>query len=234
MEQLVLENQGKVVNLSPMEPSIESQENSRKLFNISLEEFKVLVRNGITLDHLFLLEYFNDCGNLQEPNSKLETLRVGLIRKGYLLPNNDVTKEGLSLLNCKDIKEGVKKSKTVYKDNRSQIKSDFQRWWECYPSTDYFEYLGKEFLGSQSKRRDEAECMKHFDNLIANGLTADIIIKATEKHFEIARRSSFEKGENQLTYITNSERYLRTKAFSPYIRLITQRIHKPSTGSVDI
>jgi hypothetical protein len=193
----------------------EFQESLKKPFNISIDEFIALNKYGITLDHLFILDYIHSDGDISTFNSKLEALRVGLIRKGYLDKDNKVTTAGLLLLEGKDLKEGVGKGKVEFKKIKEKIKTDFDRWWEVYPSTDYFTYKGKEFLGSQSKHKSKEECMKLFDSYIGSGLfSAEEMIKATEKHIEIAKRTSFSKGENQLTFIANSERYLMKKFFN--------------------
>lgn len=96
--------------------------------------------------------------------------------------------------------------------------SQFDQWWTIYPATNDFEINGRHFKGSQKKNVNKGQCKEIFDRYVKLKLfLAEDIIRATEYHINLAKELSLKKGENQLTYITNSERYLREKYFEPYI-----------------
>lgn len=133
-----------------------------------------------------------------------------LQRKGYVNTKLEVTDAGNKLyLSLSEHIEVIK---------REKIKDDkFEEWWDCYPATDAFEYKGKEFKGTQKKNIKKDECKVLFNKLIHSGLDADKIISATKYHIDSAKSLSLRKGTNQLSFVYNSERYLREKMFEPFI-----------------
>lgn len=160
---------------------------------------------------MYLLEQLiegNDISALDDLSS-LSAIAT-LQRKGYLDIKLNVTDAGHKLYGS------LKKEIEVVK--RVKIKDDkFEEWWETYPATDDFEYKGKKFSGTQSKKVKKEECVVLFNKLVHGGLDADKIISATKYHFDNAKSLSLRKGTNQLSYIANSERYLREKMFEPFI-----------------
>jgi hypothetical protein len=101
-----------------------------------------------------------------------------------------------------------------------RIVSHFDEWWAIFPSTDYFEINGRVFKGSRKMNIKKGECKLIFDRYVELGLfLADDIIKATDYHIMLSKEESLKKGQNKLSFITNSERYLRERYFEPYIAL---------------
>lgn len=173
--------------------------------------YLLLNKAKITLTCVYLLEQLIEGVDISDLNdlaslSALSTLQ----RKGYINTKLKVTDAGNKLyLSLTDDIQVVKKIK---------IKDDkFEEWWETYPSTDDFKYKGKKFPGTQSKKVKKEECLILFNKLLHGGLDADKIISATKYHFDNAKSLSLRKGTNQLSYIANSERYLREKMFEPFI-----------------
>lgn len=180
------------------------------LFNFSVEHFRTLCKQKMPLECIFLLEmikYEVDVDN-QDYITGLQRLQ----RKGYIDSKGKLTQYGEELYNSMwedAVETKVQKRKKV--DG-----SKFEEWWAVYPTTNFFEIEGREFKGTQNKRIKKEECEKLF-TLLCVSLSPDDIIKATAFHIQTAKEISYKKKENQLTYIANSERYLREKFFEPYL-----------------
>lgn len=180
-----------------------------KLFNFTEGHFDSLLKQKIPLECIFLLEMLvNERDVDNEPYlSYLQRLQ----RKGYIDGKQQLTEYGKALY--KSLFEDV----VAVKPKRAVEKNDlFEKWWETYPATNDFEINGRHFQGSQVKRVQKAECQKMF-NVLSNSYKPEDIIDATAYHIKNAKEVSFKKRENQLTYVTNSLRYLTQKYFEPFI-----------------
>lgn len=192
-----------------------------ELFNLPTAHFQSLISQKIPLDCIYLLEMINNGENIdsEEFLSFLQRLQ----RKGYIDVHLKMTKYGEELY--KSLFEeivAVKVKKAVEKND------DFEKWWSIYPATNDFEINGKHFQGSQKKNIRKDECKKLF-TILCNSFKAEDIIVATEYHINTAKEISYKKRENQLTYITNSERYLRERYFEAYIEKAKNYKPKPET-----
>lgn len=198
---------------------------------MNIEAFKQLVEEGYDMNMLYLLSL-----NSEElkgiSNMKIRGWVATCVRKQLLTEEYKITLEGKRLL---DVQNGVIQSSTrdVTKD---EIKSKFEEWWSIYPATDYFEHKGITFQGTQAKKiyknsgGKSGNCWDNWRTIINEGKhTPDDIIRATKFHIETAKELSVKRKENQLTYIPNSERYLRVHSFAPYVELSKQQkqINKP-------
>lgn len=184
---------------------------SEKLFNINEDHFLSLSRKKIPLNALYLLEMIK---LEKEPDDEsYMPMLQWLQRKGYIDNKQKMTQYGEELYNSLFI-EG---EKIVAKRTKKEKNTLFDKWWEeIYPATNDFEIEGKHFPGSQKKNVKKEECERLFI-VLCNSFRGEDIILATKYHIDMAKRISSKKGENQLTYITNSERYLRERYFEPYI-----------------
>jgi len=186
------------------------------IFNISKEHIINILKLKIPLSFIWLLEHIKNKGEI--PEASLKDKQYGE-RKGYLDAKGDLTKYGEELYESlfKDLPE-VKIRKIEVKDE------NFEKWWDIYPASDYFEYKGRVFKGYQKKNIRKDECKKLFNVLIMGGrFTAEDIIRATEHHVEITKEKSFKENKNYVTFITNSERYLRERRFEPFINKIKEK-----------
>lgn len=179
--------------------------------NISQGNYLALQKAKVTLNCLYILENAiegKDITALDDMNS-LSAIAT-LQRKGYLSTKLEHTDKGKMLYDSIATEVVIQKKEKI-KDDK------FNEWWEVYPSTDDFEYNGKHFKGTQKKNIKKEECLVLFNKLIHGGLDPDKIISATKYHINSAKSLSLRKGTNQLSYIANSERYLREKMFEPFI-----------------
>lgn len=200
--------------------------------NITLEKYIKVLNAGFSLDILYLLKLIKDKVDITDAIllPKIGAINQMLLRKQLITEDNQVTMSGDELLSYieddENPKELVKRLKT----------NDFDKWWVTYPATNMFIYKNKIFKGTQSKRVKKLECKQLFNKYINEGFTADDIINATEYHFQMAKDLSFKKGENQVSFIANSYRYLNEKMFVPFIELYKKQTNKSTEigSAVDI
>lgn len=204
---------------------------------LTLYHFKELLKNGFTLDMVFLLKLVEEGHDLKDACSgdpKLEILAQGIYRKGLISGENKITLTGKNVL--KFLKEEAPKDKIIKKKLASE---DFQRWWKAFPGTDTFKHKDKSFAGSRSLRRDVENCRLKFNAILSEGeYTADDLIAAVEFDVLQKKENSYKAGENKLKYMQNSLTYLTQRSFEPFIELVKQGItveEKPKiVGTTDI
>lgn len=204
------------------------------LFNVDVMH---VVQLGFDLNMLYLLEraYIAPLKTEFCANPKIKAWEQTLIRKGLITVEGEITEEGKKVYGILSSSSGevVAEYKKEKKEKVEKVKSDFDRWWDTYPSTDNFVYKNKQFKGSRSMKVKKADCMNKFREIIAEGKwKADDIIAGTFNHMEIAKEDSYRRGENKLSYIANSERYLRERMFEGFIKGV--QVKPKNMGSIDI
>lgn len=167
---------------------------------------------------------------------KIAGLYQSLVRKGLVsVSTQEITQAGREMLAYVDseVKEPMKKKK--------QSSSDFDKWWNAFPSTDNFEYKNKKFMGSRALKRGRDECRIKFNKIIAEGdHTVDQIVDATLLDVFLKKEASVRQGENKLSYLQNSLTYLTQRSFEPFIDMIKtgidpRKTHTDTkTGGTDI
>lgn len=205
---------------------------------LTLYHFKELLKNGFTLDMVFLLKLVEEGHDLKEAcngNVKLEMLYQGLYRKGLLSESGKLTLTGKNVL--KFLKEEAPTEKTVLK--KKPASEDFERWWKAFPGTDTFKHKDKTFAGTRALRRDIENCKLKFNAILSEGeYTADDLIAALEFDILQKKENSVKNNENKLKYMQNSLTYLTQRSFEPFIELVREGITvKESTkpvGGTDI
>ena len=190
---------------------------------LTLYHFKELLKNGFTLDMVFLLKLVEEGHDLKEAcngDPKLEILAQGIYRKGLISGENKITLTGKNVL--KFLKEEAPKDKIIKKKPASE---DFERWWKAFPGTDTFKHKDKSFPGSRSLRRDVENCRLKFNAILSEGeYTADDLVAAVEFDVLQKKENSYKSGENKLKYMQNSLTYLTQRSFEPFIELVKQGI----------
>jgi len=204
---------------------------------LTLYHFKELLKNGFTLDMVFLLklaEEGHDLVAVCEGNAKLEMICQGVYRKGLISQDHKITTIGknvLSFIKEPAPKETVLKTKTV--------SEDFERWWKAYPGTDTFEHRSKKFSGSRSLRNDKENCKIRLNSILAEGeYTVDDLIAALEFDVLQKKENSIKTGSNKLTFMQNSYAYLNQRTFESFIELVKAGVKVEETnktiGGTDI
>jgi len=176
---------------------------------MNYNKWKNLSDEGYSSDAVSLLQFIKDEEELDESHMKTSSI-LSLLSRKQLVNEGKLTVLGQELLDSLDLDELAPiKQKAI---------SKFDEWWKIYPGTDAFVYEGQTFSGTQSKRTKKDLCKSHFKKAVNNGISEEDIINATKFHVEQAKKLSLKKG-NQLSFIANSERYLRESMYEPYIEL---------------
>lgn len=195
------------------------------LFNVDIIN---VVAVGIDLNMLYLLEraYIAPLKVDYNFNAKIKGWEQTLIRKGFLTEEGEITEEGRKVYTILSSQRGEKvvQYKKEKKEKKVKVETDFDRWWNAFPASDNFVYKNKKFTGSRSMRIKKDLCVAKFKEIISEGkYTADDIIRGTENQVDAAKEESYRRGVNKVSYITNSERYLRERAFEPFIEMETRK-----------
>lgn len=182
-----------------------------KLFNINEGHFLSLCKKKIPLASIYLLEMIKQ-GKEPEDDSYMANLQW-LQRKGYIDNKQKITEYGEELYKNLFIEEATVEVKKTKKEKNNL----FERWWSAFPSSDGFEINGKIFKGTRKLTQKKGDCERLFNVLINSQFTGEQIIQATKVHVGNLIENSFKSRRNALTYLPNSERYLREKLFEPFI-----------------
>lgn len=213
---------------------MEKLEKSLELFNIGLDEFITIIKNGLSLDHIYMLQMYEQECDISVFSIKLKGYRLTLIRKGYLNEDNTLTGEGKSILKTGDIHETLKANKAKIKAKTEKIKTDFDRWWEVFPSTDRIKEANMDV--TRNLQEAKSKCRELFREIVDKGEhTAEEIIKATAWDVQNRINISIKTRKNSLTFLQNSATYLRQRTFAAFIGLeINKKEEQSSGGVVDI
>lgn len=185
--------------------------------DLTIYHYEELIKKGYSLDSIFLLNLIHeqyDITSLLEESLKIKTIHVSLIRKGIITEDNKVTVLGTEILDFISKKTNKKFVKKKIE------KSDFDLWWEAFPSTDDFTMGTKRFSGTRGLRVNKEKCRLAFEKIINEGdITKEDIINATLYDVKQRKSNSLKKASNQLTYMQNSLTYLNQRSFEPFIPL---------------
>lgn len=210
-------------------------------FNVTPSHFEQLLKQSYSLDHIFLLKLIEaniDIQPLTDGSMKIAGLYQSLVRKGLVSDvTQEITQVGRELLTFADseIKKPMRKLK--------QKASDFDAWWNVFPSTDNFEHRGKKFFGSRGLKRNREECRIKFNKILAEGdYTVEDIVNATLLDIFLKKESSVKNGDNRMSYIQNSYTYITQRSFEPFLEMIKTGVNPMNmyestnnkTGSTDI
>lgn len=199
---------------------------------MNYQKIIAVIQTDLDLGSYLVLELMRNNNSYQGDNYSINAFMKTLLIKGYV-SQNKITDKGLDLLHSVDviIGEAIPKVPSLKKS-----KDKFDEWWSVYPATNNFEYKGMKFTGAQTKRIKKEDCKKLFNKLVVLGLDADDIINATKYHIERVKELSYKdfKKANGLTFVANSERYLREKLFEPYIEMAKKPITETLTNTFEI
>lgn len=192
---------------------------------MTYNKWKQLAEEGYNSDVIAFLGFLEQGEEIEQEHSKSKAILNMLIRKELITEENKLTllgKEMLEMANSDNLFSPVV---------IPRAKESFDEWWKCYPPTDGFEIDGRTFMPSQSKRIKKDACKAKWKKLLNEGIKAEDIINATAYHIEQVKKISAKKSQNQLSFVPNSERYIREELFIPYIELSKSQIKEPEFKS---
>ena len=189
--------------------------------NITPYHFEELLKEGYTLDLIFLLKLIDeeyDVKKLCESTPKLQALSQSLYRKGLVTEKFTITVIGQTIL---DFLKARAKGAPLVKKTKSL--EEFERWWAAYPGTDIFTYKGKTFSGSRNMKKDKDDCQSKFDKILNEGeYTADQLVAALEYEVLQRKENSIKTGINKLSFMQGTLVYLNQRTFESFIELIKE------------
>lgn len=202
------------------------EESSR--FNITLQGLALLLKKGLDLNHLYVLEKIVTQDFLLDQRVTRDWIQT-LVRKGFLTTELQPTLKGDQLF--LEVATGIENTVPVF----TKKDDPFEKWWkEAYPDTDHFEYRGRVFPGVQSKKKEKELSRKYFwEGANELKIMADDIYWATIAHVEAAKEKSIQTGVSEITHIPNSERYLRQRCYLPFLEAGRQRRETPFSNRPD-
>lgn len=181
--------------------------------NITLDTLVRLKENGLNLNHLWILQQVKEGVKIDFPDTQ------ALVRRMFI-DGEEVTPAGEEFL----LNIFAETSSEIEKITKDEIDEAFDKWWGTrgtdgvYPATDSFEYKGRSFKGSQKKNIKKDTTKKLFRNLVlTKEYTIEEILQGTENQVLSAKEQSYKTGRNHLSFIPNSERFLRELYFAPFI-----------------
>lgn len=205
--------------------------------NIQISHFEQLLKNGYSLDIVFLLKLAEEgecLESLCKESPKLEALYQGIYRKGLITVEDKLTLTGKAVLEFLSTTE-----ETTTLVRKKKTNDEFDLWWKAYPGTDTFKINGRSFTGTRSLRNKKDECKAKLHKILDEGeYTIKELIEALE--FEVNQKvnNSIKTGVNKMSFMQNSLTYLNQRTFEPFIELIReghkQEIDTPVSGSTDI
>jgi hypothetical protein len=205
--------------------------------NIQISHFEQLLKNGYSLDIVFLLKLAEEgecLESLCKESPKLEALYQGIYRKGLITVEDKLTLTGKAVLEFLSTTE-----ETTTLVRKKKTNDEFDLWWKAYPGTDTFKINGRSFTGTRSLRNKKDECKAKLHKILDEGeYTVKELIEALE--FEVNQKvnNSIKTGVNKMSFMQNSLTYLNQRTFEPFIELIReghkQEIDTPVSGSTDI
>lgn len=214
--------------------SREELHSSKSLFDITSQAFNQVIKEGLTLDHIFILEAFIEGTDLTKHISsvRVQACKQTLIRKEYLTETGNVTLLGRALI--KSLKDNTSTSEII---RAVEIVTEvgFEAWWSAYPATDIFTAEGMTFEGTRALRTKKLDCKKEFDKVIKEGEYAPTdLIRALEYEVQLKKSVSIREKENKMKYMQNSLTYLKNRTFENFIEVSKTTIKRSNGDNMDI
>lgn len=203
---------------------------------LTVEKFDELMNKGYTLDQVAVLKLIDEGVDIvaRKDTPKWGVLLQALIRKGLMFETeNKLTILGREIIVFIDSKD----SKKIVKPKVAS--TEFDEWWNAYPSTDTFEHRGKKFEGSRGLRVARDDCRTKFNKIMLEAeYSKDCLIGALKLDVHQKKEKSYQTNTNKLSYMQNSLTYLNQRSFEPFIELLGTgvKIEETSkqTGGIDI
>lgn len=191
--------------------------------DLTFSHFEQIVRNGYTLDMIFLLKLVQkekcNIRLLCEGKPKLAALYQGMIRKHLITEDCKLMVEGKNLLDfiASDDSVDLEKTAVIVKDD------EFEKWWAAFPGTDAFTHKGKKFAGSRGLKRSKDDCRLVINKILKEEeYTMDELVEALKLDVYMKMEASLKAETNKLSYMQNSLTYLNQRSFEPFIELVRQ------------
>jgi hypothetical protein len=200
---------------------------------ITPSHFRELIKEGISLDLLYLLSIIKEGRDLSQFRSRKEQALLQSLQRRFLVTEDKkLTLEGEKVFTFLSIDGDVEGYL------RPEIADDgFELFWKTYPSTDAVIDKGKVVLKpARSLKGDKKEAAQLYRQILGEGeFTAAQILKALEYEVKMKVETSLKIRENKMKYMQNSSTWLRQRTFAQFIAVSElDNQSTKSAGAVDI
>lgn len=184
-----------------------------ELFNFSEGKFKALIKKGLTLDTLYVLEKIRQHVDIQESfkEARITSLLQTLERKGYYSEGN-ITDAGEELYQSLITEEEEVKVKKL-----ESKESEWEEFLSYYPPNNRFIWRGRSFDGDRGIKNNTKKGKEYFTQIVNNGISCKSLWKAVVAEAIAKMEKSYKSGENQMKYFINTESYLYQKRYMNFI-----------------
>lgn len=123
------------------------------------------------------------------------------------------------IITLKGFLEATGEKKERAKPEPAADDKGFAIWWKAYPSSANFNYKGMKFESPRALRSNYQVCQNLYLRALHENpsVTPEMLLKALQKQVNLAKKESFETGNNKLAYFPGSEVYLRQGRYEAFI-----------------
>jgi hypothetical protein len=199
---------------------------------ITPSHFRGLLKEGISLDMVYLLAVLKSGGNLSQFSTRKEQALIQALERRFLITEDrKLTIDGERVFRF--IEHPL--DQEILKSQNTDDK--FELFWKAYPNTDSVIKDSKVMMkGTRSLKAGKTEAAQLFRQILGEGeFTAEQIIQALNYEVSAKIEQSLKLNENKMRYMQNSSTWLRQRTFVQFVelsQLSTQAQTK--SGTVDI
>jgi hypothetical protein len=201
--------------------------------DLTPDHYIELIKKSYSLDALYLLNLISeeyDVTPMIEESAKVKAIHSSLIRKGMITDDEKLTTLGLDLI------EFVSKKSNKKFIKKKIARSDFDDWWELYPTTDEFKMGNKLFKGSRGLHTNKEKCRLIFNKVIDEGvLTKEDLMRALTYEVKMRKSNSLKKNSNELSWMKATESYINSAGWDSFLKISKESsVESAPIGSFDI
>lgn len=186
----------------------------KKLFNIQAGDFKEVVRVGLSLDMIYIIERVLEGEDVSSfTDERISGIIQTLRRKGYISETSLVTESGKALHSSL-----LEENKSLKLKKVTAKTEEWQTFLAVYPVNNTFIWKGKKFDGDRGIRKNTDAGKLLFTKILNEGeYTVSDLCNAVVAESIQKMESSWKSGENKMKYFVNTESYLRQRGFENFI-----------------
>jgi len=167
-----------------------------------------------SLDQIYLLMEMRRGVSDFPQTPRIGALLQSLKRKGLCTESFRVTSAGEELVKFAFSEE----MRDIPRVRREDGNSFYTQWLRAFPCTDGFSWRGRTFSKTRTLRKNTEKCRDLFFKILREGeYTAEELCGAIIAESLAKMEDSYRRGENKMSFITNSESYLRQRIFEGFM-----------------
>jgi hypothetical protein len=182
---------------------------------MNIPNFYEILNRGYSLDQMYLLLSIERGTSGFPDTQRVNSLLQSLVRKGLCTEAFGVTELGREMTALLLSQEAAPPD---IRTRRTEGVSFYAQWLKCFPITDGFTWKGRTFPKTRALRKNTEKCRELFARIIREGeYTANDLCNAIIAECLAKMEESVKRGENKMSYVVNSESYLRQRVFEGFV-----------------